>query len=195
VAESTEIFGPITQLGCAHACCGVTRARRSTGVARNGPPEPVSRMRRTPARSSSPARPQAKPRGSDWKIAECSLSIGSSAPPPSATAAMKSAPDITSASLLASSTSLPARAAASAAGRPAAPTIAAITASTSASAATRSSASAPALTCVGDPSCASADRRRAAASASASTAWLGRNSRHCASSSVSLRPAASATTS
>ncbi len=34
VAESTEIFGPITQLGWATACCGVTRARRSAGAAR-----------------------------------------------------------------------------------------------------------------------------------------------------------------
>jgi hypothetical protein len=41
VAESTEILRPITQLGCAHACSGVTAARLSSGAARNGPPEAV----------------------------------------------------------------------------------------------------------------------------------------------------------
>ena len=77
VAESTEILRPITQLGCAQACSGVTCGRRSSGVARNGPPEAVSRMRRTPARCRSPS----KPRGRHWKIALCSLSIGSSVAP------------------------------------------------------------------------------------------------------------------
>ena len=42
VAESTEILRPITQLGCAQACSGVTAARLSSGAARNGPPEAVS---------------------------------------------------------------------------------------------------------------------------------------------------------
>ena len=48
VAESTDIFCPITQFGWAQACSGVTRAKLSSGVSRNGPPEAVSRMRRTP---------------------------------------------------------------------------------------------------------------------------------------------------
>ncbi|MNJ74501.1 hypothetical protein D3C77_714410 [compost metagenome] len=66
-----------------------------------------------------------------WKIALCSLSIGSSTAPLRRTASMNSAPDITSASLLASNTFLPASTAARVGRRPAAPTMAAITASTS----------------------------------------------------------------
>jgi hypothetical protein len=49
VAESTEILGPITQLGWAH---GLLRRRRPRGArpawCRNGPPEAVSSTRRTP---------------------------------------------------------------------------------------------------------------------------------------------------
>ena len=55
VAESTEILRPMTQFGCAHASSGVTEAKRSSGSVRNGPPEAVSRMRRTPARDRSPS--------------------------------------------------------------------------------------------------------------------------------------------
>ncbi len=195
VAESTEILRPMTQFGCAHACSGVTPARRSTGVVRNGPPDAVSRMRRAPERSNSPALPHTKPRGSDWNTAECSLSTGSSVPPPSASADMKRPPDITSASLLASSTVLPARAAAMAAGRPAAPTMAAITMSTSCPAATSSSAAGPWRTWVASPLRRMAASRRSALAASAITAWRGRCSRHCSSSTASFLPAASATTS
>ncbi|OGI44920.1 MAG: hypothetical protein A2V92_02285 [Candidatus Muproteobacteria bacterium RBG_16_65_31] len=59
VAESTEILRPITQFGWAQACSGVTAARDSGGVPRNGPPEQVRKMRRTSGRRS-PAR---KPHG------------------------------------------------------------------------------------------------------------------------------------
>ena len=194
VAESTEIFGPITQLGCAHACAGVTRSSWSTGVVRKGPPEAVSSKRRTPARSSSPARPQTKSRGSACSSAECSLSIGSSRPRPCAIAAMKSAPDMTSASLLARSTSLPARAAASVAGSPAAPTIAAMTTSTASSATMRSSASLPWCTSVASPCARTAAASRSAAAASQSTACAGRKATHCSSSTRSFLPAASAVT-
>ena len=79
----------------------------SRGVRRNGPPEAVSRMRRTPRGSAG------RVAGRHWKIALCSLSIGISVAPPSRTACMNSGPDITSDSLFASRTRLPARAAAS----------------------------------------------------------------------------------
>ena len=102
---------------------GVQRRRRSR--CRNGPPDAVSTM--WSMRSGQVARSS----GRHWKIAECSLSIGSSAPPPARTASTNSAPPTTSASLFASSRRLPACAADRQGARPAAPTIAAMTASTS----------------------------------------------------------------
>ena len=81
VAESTEILRPITQLGCAHASSGVTRAKRAGLAPRNGPPDAVSTM------WSIRAGQVARSSGRHWKIAECSLSIGSSVAPPSRTAA------------------------------------------------------------------------------------------------------------
>ena len=42
VAELTEIFAPIDQVGCATACCGVASLMRSAGQVRNGPPDAVS---------------------------------------------------------------------------------------------------------------------------------------------------------
>src|SRR6476659_7375666 len=47
VAESIEIFGPIFQVGCASASSTVMAAKVSRARSRNGPPEPVSTMRRT----------------------------------------------------------------------------------------------------------------------------------------------------
>src|SRR5690625_3367641 len=41
VAESTEIFLPITQLGCIQACSGVTLDNCCNGMARKGPPDAV----------------------------------------------------------------------------------------------------------------------------------------------------------
>ena len=41
VAESTEILAPISQLGCAQACSGVTEASDSMGASRKGPPDAV----------------------------------------------------------------------------------------------------------------------------------------------------------
>src|SRR5690606_13806337 len=41
VAESTEIFFPIDQFGCLHACSGVTCASASSATVRNGPPDAV----------------------------------------------------------------------------------------------------------------------------------------------------------
>src|SRR5690625_3102478 len=45
VAESTEIFLPIVQLGCKHACSGVTVVSASRGTVRKGPPDAVSMSR------------------------------------------------------------------------------------------------------------------------------------------------------
>ena len=53
VAESTEILRPMTQFGCAQACSGRDLLEtRAIGQSRNGPPEAVSRMRRTPGGAS-----------------------------------------------------------------------------------------------------------------------------------------------
>ncbi len=142
LAESTEIFLPITQLGCATACAGVAAAMASADRVRNGPPEAVSHSAFTPACWKSPL----KSRGSAWKIALCSESIGSSSAPLAAMASMNSWPETTRVSLLASRMRLPACAAASVAGRPAAPTIAAIRVSTSGAVATSVRASAPSST-------------------------------------------------
>ena len=49
VAESTEIFGPISQLGCFTAWAGVTAASSAALNSRNGPPEAVSSSLSTPA--------------------------------------------------------------------------------------------------------------------------------------------------
>ena len=147
VAESTEILRPMRQRGCAQACSGVTSAICSRVARRNGPPDAVSRIRRTPA-GAAPVRSVC---GMHWKIALCSLSIGTSIAPPWRAASTSSDPAITSDSLFATSTCLPARAAASVEGSPAAPTIAAITTSTSALAAQASSAAGPQCTSVGQP--------------------------------------------
>ncbi|MNE79090.1 hypothetical protein D3C80_1755470 [compost metagenome] len=48
LAESTEILRPMDQLGWAQACSGVTSTSAACGVSRNGPPDAVNRMRRTP---------------------------------------------------------------------------------------------------------------------------------------------------
>src|SRR5690625_7027283 len=45
VAESTEIFLPIVQLGCTHACSGVTVVSASRGTVRKGPHDAVSMSR------------------------------------------------------------------------------------------------------------------------------------------------------
>jgi hypothetical protein len=119
-----------------------------------------------------------------WKIALCSLSIGTSTAPLPRAALTSSAPAITSDSLFATSTCLPARAAASVDGNPAAPTMAAITMSTCGSAATEFNASWPHSTSVGQ----SAARRLRASSCAAdgccSTAMSGRNRRHCSNRSA-----------
>jgi hypothetical protein len=189
VAESTEILRPMTQFGCAQACSGVTVPSVSGARVRNGPPEAVRMilsMRRGQVDGSS---------GSDWKMAECSLSIGSSVAPPSRTVRMNRSPPTTSASLLASSSRLPARAAARQGARPAAPTMAAMTASTSSCDAIFSRASSPVRTTVSSEFCLSFSASSAACGALAMTAKRGENCAHCASSSSTLVAAESANTS
>ena len=49
VAESTEIFAPIDQLGCATACSGVTPAMSLRCQLRKGPPDAVRMIFSTPS--------------------------------------------------------------------------------------------------------------------------------------------------
>ncbi len=134
------------------------------------------------------------PPGRHWKIALCSLSMGSSAALPSRTASMKKRPAITSDSLFASSTRLPARAAAIVGISPAAPTMAAITTSVCGCAATSTRPASPSSTSTRSPSARTAARNAVAAAWSATTAYSGAWTRHCASSSRQREPQASANT-
>ena len=77
VAESTEILRPMTQLGWAQASSGVTLCSVAGSRVRNGPPDAVSTM------WSMVCGHWLRCCGRHWKIAECSLSIGSSVAPPS----------------------------------------------------------------------------------------------------------------
>jgi len=188
VAESTEILRPMTQLGCAQAASGVTAASASAGVSRKGPPEAVSSTRVIPGGAT----PVIAPGGRHWKIALCSLSIGSSVAPEAFTASIRSGPAITSDSLLASSSRLPARAAASVERSPAAPTMAAMTQCTSGSSASSSSAPLPASTRVPSAAPSRCARSSAAARSSASAAYAGRQVRICCASFAALLLAAMA---
>jgi hypothetical protein len=170
VAESTEIFRPITQLGWAQAASGVAAAIACASHSRNGPPEAVSSMRRTPL-GASPVR---APAGRHWNMALCSLSIGSRVAPLARTASINSGPDITSDSLLASNRRLPARAAASVERKPAAPTIAAMTHSASGKVAISVSAPTPAMMRVPPAAGPSALTSSRAAPSSAIAAYAGR---------------------
>ena len=114
VAESTVIFLPIVQVGCLSASATVARDTRSCSQVRNGPPEAV-RIRRSSSVGRRPA--------THCSTALCSESTGTISPPPSRAARVTSSPAMTSVSLFASATRLPARRAASVASRPAAPTI------------------------------------------------------------------------
>ena len=93
VALSMLIFAPMLQFGWRTARSGVTSRVCSLVQPRNGPPEPVRRMRR----SSLLSRP-----AMDWKIAECSESTGRISAPQSAASAMTISPAHTSVSLFAS---------------------------------------------------------------------------------------------
>ena len=110
VAESTEILRPMRQRGCAQASLG-----RDAGHAlERRAQERAARGREQDARARPRAgRPVSSPAGRHWKIALCSLSIGMSVAPPARADSIRSGPASTSDSLFASSTRLPARAAAS----------------------------------------------------------------------------------
>ena len=124
VAESTEILRPITQFGCAHACSGVTCVelleRRGAERAARGGEQDAAHA----GRSVACCRPAALEDRVVLAVDRQQLRAAVAR-----RRRMNSAPAMTSASLLASSTRLPARAAASVGGRPAAPTIAAMTVS------------------------------------------------------------------
>src|SRR3954452_2325330 len=113
VAESTVIFGPMRQVGCASACSGVTSSSSARARPRNGPPEPVS-TRVSTCSASRPSR--------HWKSAECSLSTGRIRPRPRSRAASASSPAATRLSLFASARSTPRSSAQSVAWTPAKPT-------------------------------------------------------------------------
>ena len=112
VAESMVIFAPIDHVGCASASSAVTSASSSRAQPRKGPPLAVSTML-----SGSPPR-------AHWNSAECSLSTGSSAPPPRARAPRARSPAATRLSLFASASVTPCSSAHIVAGRPAKPTVA-----------------------------------------------------------------------
>ena len=151
VAESTEIFGPIDHLGWATACSGVTASSSARLRPRNGPPEAVRVIARTPRCM--------RPSGRHWKMALCSLSIGITSAPASRAEAITSSPASTRDSLLASSRRLPDRAAARVESSPAAPTIAATTVLQASEATSSASTASPAWARVGSPDSSRPSRR------------------------------------
>src|SRR5581483_9062743 len=122
VALSTVIFLPMRHVGCFRASSIVACANFSFDHPRNGPPDAVITSRLTSLGARDPMH---------CNIAECSLSTGTISPRPSAAARLTKSPAMTSVSLLASATRLPACNAASVASKPAAPTTAFNTMSTS----------------------------------------------------------------
>ena len=110
VAELIVTNGPMSQVGCASACSGVTSCSSSRVRPRNGPPLAVSTRRRT-----SSARPPRR----HWASALCSESTGTIWP--GRARAVTSGPPMISDSLLASASVLPASSAASVGRRPTAP--------------------------------------------------------------------------
>ncbi len=173
---------PITQLGWLSASCSVARARRETGQSRNGPPEAVMITRST-AEMSSPM--------SAWKMAECSLSTGSTVAPWARAVAISSGPALTRLSLLASARVAPCSSAFSPGASPAAPTMADITQSAGRAAASRSAAGPAAAS---TPLPASASRRSVRSSSWAVTAISAPKLRASRASRAMLRPPLSATT-
>ena len=92
VAESTDIFAPMLQLGCLTACSGVTPLSSSRLLPLNGPPLPVSSIFLS-SLFFLPIR--------HWKIAECSESTGTISAPISSARGMTSSPAHTRVSLFA----------------------------------------------------------------------------------------------
>src|SRR5579859_2402430 len=104
VAESTEIFAPMLQLGWASACSRVATAMVSRVHDRNGPPEAVRIRRRIWSTAAG---------ANTWKMAECSESTGITQPPAARAMASRDGPAQTRLSLLARAMTDPALAAAS----------------------------------------------------------------------------------
>ncbi len=146
VAESTEILRPIDPIRVRAGLLGRDLGQR----ARIALPERAARGGQQHA--GRPVRPRWRgPRAGTgrWPSARCRSAAAWRRP--RAPCGMNSSPPTTSASLLASSSRLPARAAARQGARPAAPTMAAMTASACGCAAISSSAAAPLSTRVGRP--------------------------------------------
>ncbi len=134
VAESMVILAPMDQLGCFSASDGVARAASSRLLARNGPPEAVSVTFSTALAGAAE---------SAWKMALCSLSMGSSSVPHRAASSMKKRPAATRHSLLASATRRPCPNAATVGASPATPTMALTTMSVSRAAASKTAPGPP----------------------------------------------------
>ena len=177
VAESMVIFRPITHDGCLSACSTVMPANSSIGVSRNGPPEAVRISRRTDSGGRSPRH---------WKIAECSLSTGSTRTPCLRASAITISPAITRISFEATAISLPARIAANAGCSPAVPTMATNTMSADGRVANSISPSAPEVTRM--PS--SCGRSSSTFSGEVIETSSGRNCFACFARSSALPPAA-----
>ena len=179
VAESTLIFAPIDQLGCATASAGVAASSCACDHVRNGPPLAVSVIFATSS-IRFPAR--------HWKIALCSESVGKSVAPCRATASISTSPAETSASLLASAIVPPRSTAAITGARPAQPTIAATVMSTGRAAASASACLPPAAAIPLLPSAARSSGRQPS---SPTTASFAPNSIASAASSLALQLAVS----
>ncbi len=181
VAESMVILFPMSQVGCARACSGVTRGRSSTGVPRRLPPEAV-RMTRS---ISGAARFLVR-----QNTALCSLSTGIISVPVAASPFFTRSPAMTRVSLFARASRFAAPSDARVGLSPAAPTMA----DTSTSTLRRASSIVPS-----SPSRNSTEgnffrrsRYSGAASASAdpTATTAGSNSRICFSSRAMLPPQA-----
>ncbi len=185
VAESMVILGPMDQVGWVRACSRVTWLR--SGVVRKGPPEPVSSRRRTSC--------WRWPR-SDWWIALCSLSTGSTEAPCRRAASMQRLPAMTSGSLLATATVTPRRMARSVGLNPTAPTIAVSTTSASGWPATASAPASPHSSSGSGvrPRWLSRARSRSRVASSRTETTAGSKRSICSARRSTLPPAARATT-
>ena len=122
VALSMEILGPMFHVGWRSASSGVTAPMASACMPRKGPPLAV-RISRRMDEGQVPSR--------HWKMALCSLSMGSMRTPRARAASITRSPAVTSTSLLARATVMPRSMALSVGIRPTKPTVATTTMSAS----------------------------------------------------------------
>lgn len=106
VAESIDIFAPISHVGCLRACSGVISWSSSCFFPRNGPPEQVRIIFSTWGRAVAIV-PSVARDSRHWKIAECSESTGMIWTLLDFTACIILGPSATSVSLLARAMFLP----------------------------------------------------------------------------------------